>query len=197
MTLDSAIVCGRAQAGNEQKIKAIYVTKPTCHVTVKKVVSMSITKKRVLENVNLVVYLPLSHAPNKKIMSQGILITASKVATPFKSELLSALASPRFSSRPPHLVGILATKKEDARTYAEFTKKACETLGITYELRLVGEAREGMDGEGVGIEVEEAILEVCRTRFFLLLLCCCGETRWRADLETKTKRPTKILMWTA
>lgn len=158
---------------------------------------MSITKKRVLENVNLVVYLPLSHAPNKKIMSQGILITASKVATPFKSELLSALASPRFSSRPPHLVGILATKKEDARTYAEFTKKACETLGITYELRLVGEAREGMDGEGVGIEVEEAILEVCRTRFFLLLLCCCGGTRWRADLETKTKRPTKILMWTA
>ncbi|OWZ41338.1 methylenetetrahydrofolate dehydrogenase (NAD+) [Cryptococcus neoformans c45] len=92
-------------------------------------------------------------------MSQGILITASKVATPFKSELLSALASPRFSSRPPHLVGILATKKEDARTYAEFTKKACETLGITYELRLVGEARKGMDGEGVGIEVEEAILE--------------------------------------
>lgn len=66
LTLDSAIVCGRAQAGNEQKIKAIYVTKPTCHVTLKKVVSMSITKKRVLENVNLVVYLPLSHAPDKK-----------------------------------------------------------------------------------------------------------------------------------
>lgn len=128
-------------------------------------------------------------------MSQGILITASKVATPFKSELLSALASPRFSSRPPHLVGILATKKEDARTYAEFTKKACETLGITYELRLVGEAREGMDGEGVGIEVEEAILEVCRTLFFFFV--ARGETRWRADLETKTKRPTKTLMWTA
>jgi methylenetetrahydrofolate dehydrogenase (NAD+) len=27
-------------------------------------------------------------------------------------------------------------------------------------LRLVGEARAGMDGEGVGIDVEEAILEV-------------------------------------
>ncbi|WVQ75383.1 hypothetical protein IAR50_005003 [Cryptococcus sp. DSM 104548] len=91
--------------------------------------------------------------------SQGILMTASKVATPFKSELLNTLSSPRFASRPPHLVGILATKKEDARTYAEFTKKACEQLGINYELRLVGEAREGMDGEGVGIEVEEAILE--------------------------------------
>lgn len=173
--------------GNEQKIKAIYVTKPTCHVTLKKVVSMSITKKRVLENVNLVVYLPLSHAPNKKIMSQGILITASKVATPFKSELLSALASPRFSSRPPHLVGILATKKEDARTYAEFTKEACETLGITYELRLVGEAREGMDGEGVGIEVEEAILEVCRTRFFSSSLLLVGRRDGELILRRKQK----------
>lgn len=177
----------RAQVGNEQKVKAIYVTKPTCHVTLKKVVSMSITKKRVLENVNLVVYLPLSHAPNKKIMSQGILITASKVATPFKSELLSALASPRFSSRPPHLVGILATKKEDARTYAEFTKKACETLGITYELRLVGEAREGMDGEGVGIEVEEAILEVCRTRFFSSSLLLVGRRDGELTLRRKQK----------
>ncbi|WVN91105.1 uncharacterized protein L203_106354 [Cryptococcus depauperatus CBS 7841] len=90
---------------------------------------------------------------------QGILMAASKVATPFKSELLSALASPRFASRPPHLVAILATKKDDAKTYAEFTRKACATVGINYELRLVGEAREGLDGEGVGIEVEEAILE--------------------------------------
>ncbi|WVQ81464.1 hypothetical protein IAT38_003588 [Cryptococcus sp. DSM 104549] len=91
--------------------------------------------------------------------SQGLLITAGKVHTPFKTELLASMASPRFSSRPPHLVGILATKKEDARTYAEFTKRACEQIGVNYELRLVGEAREGLDGEGVGIEVEEAIME--------------------------------------
>ncbi|OCF40247.1 methylenetetrahydrofolate dehydrogenase (NAD+) [Kwoniella heveanensis CBS 569] len=90
---------------------------------------------------------------------QGILVTAGKVHTPFKTELLNEMSSPRFSGKPPHLVGILATKKEDARTYAEFTKKACETIGINFELRLVGEAREGMDGEGVGIDVEEAILE--------------------------------------
>lgn len=45
----------------------------------------------------------------------------------------------------------------------QFTKKACEQIGINFELRLVGEARQGMDGEGVGIDVEEAILEVCRT----------------------------------
>ncbi|WVF65641.1 hypothetical protein IAT40_000372 [Kwoniella sp. CBS 6097] len=90
---------------------------------------------------------------------QGLLVTAGKVHTPFKTELLHEMASPRFNGKPPHLVGILATKKEDARTYAEFTKKACETIGINFELRLVGEAREGMDGEGVGIDVEEAILE--------------------------------------
>ena len=43
----------------------------------------------------------------------------------------------------------------------QFTKKACEQIGVNFELRLVGEARAGMDGEGVGIDVEEAILEVC------------------------------------
>ncbi|KAK8843392.1 hypothetical protein IAR55_007049 [Kwoniella newhampshirensis] len=91
--------------------------------------------------------------------SQGLLVTAGKVHTPFKTELLAAMASERFARRPPHLVGILATKKDDARTYAEFTKKACEQIGIDFELRLVGEAREGLDGQGVGIEVEEAILE--------------------------------------
>ena len=45
----------------------------------------------------------------------------------------------------------------------QFTKKACEQIGVNFELRLVGEARAGMDGEGVGIDVEEAILEVCST----------------------------------
>lgn len=48
----------------------------------------------------------------------------------------------------------------------QFTKKACEQIGVNFELRLVGEARAGMDGEGVGIDVEEAILEVCS-----ILLC--------------------------
>ena len=50
---------------------------------------------------------------------QGLLVTAGKVHTPFKTELLNALSSSRFNARPPTLVGILATKKEDARTYAE------------------------------------------------------------------------------
>jgi len=55
-------------------------------------------------------------------MSQGILVTAGKVHTPFKTELLNTIGGERFAARPPHLVGILATKKEDARTYAEVCK---------------------------------------------------------------------------
>ncbi|KAL7419712.1 Methylenetetrahydrofolate dehydrogenase [NAD(+)] [Cryptotrichosporon argae] len=90
---------------------------------------------------------------------QGILVTATRVHVPFKSELLAAVAGERFQKRPPHLVGILATNKEDAKSYAEFTRRACEQIGINYELRLVGDARQGMDGEGVSIGVEEAILE--------------------------------------
>lgn len=50
---------------------------------------------------------------------QGLLVTAGKVVVPFKSELLNVTSSEPFANRPPHLVGILATKKEDARTYAE------------------------------------------------------------------------------
>lgn len=50
---------------------------------------------------------------------QGVLVTAGKVHVPFKAELLSTIAEPRFQKRAPHLVGILATKKEDARSYAE------------------------------------------------------------------------------
>jgi len=55
----------------------------------------------------------------------GLLVTAGKVHFPFKSELLTTLTSTRFE-RAPHLVGLLATQKEDARTYAE-VGKACIT----------------------------------------------------------------------
>jgi hypothetical protein len=61
-------------------------------------------------------------------MSQGILVTAGKVHTPFKTELLNTIGGERFAARPPHLVGILATKKEDARTYAEVCKADSPTF---------------------------------------------------------------------
>lgn len=54
----------------------------------------------------------------------------------------------------------------------QFTKKTCEQVGINFELRLVGEARAGLDGEGVGIDVEEAILEVCPRS------CLAGRDIW-------------------
>lgn len=54
---------------------------------------------------------------------QGILVPASKVHTSIKSELLSTLDSAEFNptqgGRVPKLVGILATDKEDAESYAE------------------------------------------------------------------------------
>ncbi|KAI5449847.1 Methylenetetrahydrofolate dehydrogenase [NAD(+)] [Naganishia albida] len=96
----------------------------------------------------------------------GILIPASKVHQATKTELLNILSADKsFSAheeggRVPKLVGVLATEKEDARNYAEFTRKSCESLGIAYELRLVGAARAQLgDAPDVGIDVEEAILE--------------------------------------
>jgi hypothetical protein len=65
---------------------------------------------------------------NQAKMSQGILVTAGKVHTPFKTELLNTIGGERFAARPPHLVGILATKKEDARTYAEVSKADSPTF---------------------------------------------------------------------
>ncbi|KAJ9111017.1 hypothetical protein QFC22_006613 [Naganishia vaughanmartiniae] len=105
-------------------------------------------------------------APAKPAQPEGagILIPASKVHQATKTELLGVLASdPSFKregGRVPRLVGILATEKEDARSYAEFTRKSCESLGIEYELRLVGPARRTLgDQPNVSIGVEEAILE--------------------------------------
>ncbi|KAJ9093180.1 hypothetical protein QFC21_006497 [Naganishia friedmannii] len=105
-------------------------------------------------------------APAKPAQPEGagILIPASKVHQATKTELLGVLASdPSFQregGRVPRLVGILATEKEDARSYADFTRKSCESLGIEYELRLVGPARRSLgDQPNVSIGVEEAILE--------------------------------------
>ncbi|WWC91305.1 uncharacterized protein L201_006248 [Kwoniella dendrophila CBS 6074] len=96
--------------------------------------------------------------------NQGLLVTASKVHLPFKTELLDDLSpsSSKFKNgQQPKLIGILSTTKEDAKTYAEFTRKSCEQIGIKFELRLVGEARKFYlkDQDNVEIDVEEAILE--------------------------------------
>ena len=71
---------------------------------------------------------------------QGLLVTAGKVHVPFKTELLNSISSERFAKRPPHLVGILATKKEDARTYAEvsFRSYIVSRVALFARIRLLG-----------------------------------------------------------
>ena len=100
---------------------------------------------------------------------KGILLKADTIAEPFLAEVKAGLANSLSRSRPPKLVGILATTNAPSRSYAEFTRKQCVGLGIEFELREVGAALEGrqvgVDGTSVhgtsnGDGVEEAIIEV-------------------------------------
>jgi hypothetical protein len=96
---------------------------------------------------------------------KGILLKADAIAEPFIAEVKASLANYTSRSRPPKLVGILASANAPSRSYAEFTRKQCVGLGIEFELREVGAAlrgREaGADGAGTsnGDGVEEAIIE--------------------------------------
>ncbi|KAH9989130.1 NAD-P-binding protein [Russula vinacea] len=92
---------------------------------------------------------------------KGILLKADTIAEPFLAEVKASLASGISRSRPPKLVGILATANAPSRSYAEFTRKQCVALGIEFELREVGAAlEEGANGSRAdGEGVEEAIIE--------------------------------------
>lgn len=69
----------------------------------------------------------------------GRLLSASEIHSHYRKELLDALGAPEFVSghelggwrkgREPKLVGILATKKEDAKAYAEVGRR-----GITLKV---------------------------------------------------------------
>lgn len=88
---------------------------------------------------------------------KGLLLKADSIATPFHSEVQTAIAS---RPRKPRLVGILSTSSAPSRSYAAFTKKQCEALGLEFVLREVGAAVSGGDaGRGEGEGVEEAIIE--------------------------------------
>jgi methylenetetrahydrofolate dehydrogenase (NAD+) len=66
------------------------------------------------------------------------------------------LADPAARARKPRLLGILSTSSTPSRSYAQFTKKTCEAIGIEFVLKEVGGALDGgVDGEGV----EEAIID--------------------------------------
>ena len=86
----------------------------------------------------------------------------------------------------------LATNRVQAAD-RQFTKKACQQIGINFELRFVGEAREGMDGEGVGIDVEEAVLEVSLASGYIARDMYWDDGKARSIL---TRRPTRTRMWT-
>ncbi len=86
---------------------------------------------------------------------KGLLIKSDVIAEAFHKEVKSGLAN--CSSRPPKLVGILASSSSPSKSYATFTKKQCEELGVEFVLRTAGAAQSSDLGEGEG--VEEAIIE--------------------------------------
>lgn len=85
---------------------------------------------------------------------KGMLLKADGIADTFRTEVKTALAA---CVRRPKLVGILSTSSAPSRSYAMFTKKQCEDLGVEFVLRTVGAANSEELGEGEG--VEEAIIE--------------------------------------
>lgn len=85
---------------------------------------------------------------------KGLLIKSDAIAEAFHKEVKSGLAS---CSRPPKLVGILASSSAPSKSYATFTKKQCEDLGVQFVLKTTGAAESPDLGEGEG--VEEAIIE--------------------------------------
>lgn len=87
-------------------------------------------------------------------IGKGILLKADSIASAFRDEIKTAISQ---SSRPPKLVGILATSSAPSKFYAEFTKKQCDELGVEFVLKKIGAAADPSLNEGEG--VEEAIIE--------------------------------------
>ncbi|KAF4619336.1 hypothetical protein D9613_004972 [Agrocybe pediades] len=85
---------------------------------------------------------------------KGLLLKADPIAAAFRDEVKASLPK---CTRPPKLIGILATSAAPSKNYAEFTRRQCEELGVEFVLKTVGAAASPDLGEGEG--VEEAILE--------------------------------------
>ncbi|KAG6813041.1 hypothetical protein H0H92_014576 [Tricholoma furcatifolium] len=91
---------------------------------------------------------------SETVEGKGLLLKADPIAATFRDEVKVSLTQ---CTRPPKLVGILATSSAPSRSYAEFTKKQCAELGVNFVLKEVGAAASSDLGEGEG--VEEAIIE--------------------------------------
>mmetsp|Transcript_8731 Transcript_8731/g.24075 ORF Transcript_8731/g.24075 Transcript_8731/m.24075 type:complete len:317 (+) Transcript_8731:65-1015(+) len=72
------------------------------------------------------------------------LLNSTEVATVFDQEIKDAIAK----GSAVKIVGILANDDKEARMYANMTKKACERVGIQYELR-----------ETTRLDLEEKVIE--------------------------------------
>lgn len=72
-------------------------------------------------------------------------IDAAAVAADFDSEIKAAVAEGAHAK----LVGLLANDDKEARMYANWTRKACERVGIAYELR-----------ECARLDLEEVVIEL-------------------------------------
>lgn len=81
----------------------------------------------------------------------GALILASKIAAPFQDAVREATKLRKESGlSTPKLVGILATPSPPSVAYAEWTKKACQDVGINFEIWKTWEDSEVKEGEGEG-----------------------------------------------
>jgi hypothetical protein len=95
----------------------------------------------------------------------GKLLKADLIADQFRFDIQNTISTiTRSSFKKPKLVGILAVSaSKPSETYAEFTKKTCEALGVEYVLKKVGEEiSEGGSGSSAAEDqgsVEDAIIE--------------------------------------
>lgn len=96
--------------------------------------------------------------------SPGALILASKIAAPFQDAVRNATRERKEKGLPaPKLVGILATPSPPSVAYAEWTKKACQDVGIEFEIWRTWEdkdvATEGQEGKVEEVKDEDLDLE--------------------------------------
>lgn len=120
-----------------------------------------IERRKKVDGSALLLLFTITYFETRNTMSDALpctTVTGESVAKPFRAAIIAttSTASPR-----PKLVGILANSSAPSRAYAQWTAKACEAVGIEYELREIGQAASEGQEEGTAEqgEVEEAILE--------------------------------------
>jgi methylenetetrahydrofolate dehydrogenase (NAD+) len=65
----------------------------------------------------------------------GKLVSAASIAKPFQEDVANVISKRNAQGKTtPKLVGILATPSPPSVAYAEWTKKACEQVGIKFEI---------------------------------------------------------------